>query len=446
VRNPRRTTELGLVVLGGLITGGLYALASLGRTASLPTNIAPFLGIVLGLMIGAHLVTRRLAPTADPVLLPIAALLNGIGYVFIARLNQDLAALQATWTALGVGAYTITLFGVRRIRDLERYRYTLMLVGIGLLLLPLAPVVGRNINGARIWVSFGPVNFQPGEFAKITLAVFFASYLVEKRELLGVAARRIGPVSLPELRHFGPVILAWAMSLVVMVAERDLGSSLLFFALFVVLLWVATERTSYLAAGSVLFAIGAFASVHAFRHVEARIDVWLHPWADAAGHGFQIVQATFALAWGGIAGTGPGLGSPGRIPAAETDFIFAVIAEELGLLGAAAVLIAFLILVGVGLRIAIRATRPFETLLATGLTTILGLQAFIIMGGVTRLVPLTGITLPFVSYGGSSLIANYVLLALLVRLSAGNADPAAIGEARPAGREADGNDPTVVVR
>jgi peptidoglycan glycosyltransferase len=423
VKNPRRTTELGLVVLGGLITGGLYTLASLGRTASLPANIVPFLGVVLALMVGAHLVTRRLAPTADPVLLPVAALLNGIGYVFIARLDRDLAGLQATWTALGVGAYTLTLIGVRRVRDLERYRYTLMLVGIGLLLLPLAPVIGRNINGARIWVTIGPVNFQPGEFAKIALAVFFASYLVDKRELLGVAARRIGPVSLPELRHFGPVILAWAVSVIVMVAERDLGSSLLFFALFVVLLWVATERTSYLAAGGVLFCIGAFASVRAFDHVASRIDVWLNPWADATGHGFQVIQATFALAWGGIAGTGPGLGSPGRIPAAETDFIFAVIAEELGLLGAAAVLIAFLILIGIGLRIALRAARPFETLLATGLTTILGLQAFIIMGGVTRLVPLTGVTLPFVSYGGSSLIANYVLIALLVRLSAGDPEP-----------------------
>ncbi|MGD9796874.1 MAG: FtsW/RodA/SpoVE family cell cycle protein [Acidimicrobiia bacterium] len=445
MRNPRRTTELGLVVLGGLITGGLYALASLGRTASLPANIGPFLGIVLALMVGAHLVTRRLAPTADPVLLPVAALLNGIGYVFIARLDRDLAGLQATWTALGVGAYALTLLSVRRIRDLERYRYTLMLVGLGLLLLPLAPVLGRNINGARIWVSIGPVNFQPGEFAKIALAVFFASYLVEKRELLGVAARRIGPVALPELRHFGPVILAWGVSLVVMVAERDLGSSMLFFALFVVLLWVATERWSYLAAGGLLFALGAAASVRAFDHVGARIDVWLDPWTDAAGRGFQIIQATFALAWGGIAGTGPGLGSPDRIPAAETDFIFAVVAEELGLLGAAAIVVAFLTFVGIGLRIALRATRPFETLLATGLTTILGLQAFIIMGGVTRLVPLTGITLPFVSYGGSSLIANYVLLALLVRLSAGDAPTAAsrTGAGEPAAADAtDATHPT----
>jgi peptidoglycan glycosyltransferase len=421
----RRNTELGLIVLGGVIIAGLYVLASLGRTASIPADIVPFLVAVVALVVVAHLATRRLAPQADGVLLPIAALLNGVGYVFIARLNGDLAGLQATWTALGVAAYVATLVVVRNPRDLQRYRYTFMLIGVGLLLLPLLPVVGRNINGARIWVSFGPINFQPGEFAKIALAIFFASYLVEKRELLGVAARRVGPLTLPELRHFGPVLLAWGISLLVMVAERDLGSSLLFFTLFLVLLWVATERNSYLAVGGVLFSIGAFFSVHAFHHVHQRIELWANPWRDPNGLGYQVIQATFALAWGGIAGTGPGLGSPDRIPAAETDFIFATIGEELGLLGAAAVILAFLLLVGVGLRIAIRAEHAFEKLLATGLTTILGVQAFIIMGGVVRLVPLTGITLPFVSYGGSSLVANYVLLALLVRLSAGPMTPSA---------------------
>jgi cell division protein FtsW (lipid II flippase) len=421
----RRTTELGLVVLGAVVTAALYTLASMGRTASLPANVVPFLLVVVALLVAAHVATRRFAPHADPTLLPLAALLNGIGYVFIARIDRNLAALQATWTLIGVGAYAGTLAVVRSVRDLERYRYTFMLIGIGLLLLPLAPVVGRSINGARIWVSFGPLNFQPGEFAKIALAIFFASYLVERREVLGVAARRVGPVALPELRHFGPVLLAWGVSLLVMVSERDLGSSLLFFALFVVLLWVATERTTYLVAGGGLFITGAFLSVQAFQHVADRVAVWVDPWSVASGKGYQVVQATFALAAGGIAGTGPGLGSPSRIPAAATDFIFAVIGEELGLLGAAAVMMAFLLLVGVGLRIAARAERPFEKLLSTGLTTIIGVQAFIIMGGVTRLVPLTGVTLPFVSYGGSSLVANYVLLALLVRLSAGDTTPEA---------------------
>jgi peptidoglycan glycosyltransferase len=294
-----------------------------------------------------------------------------------------------------------------------------MFIGIGLLLLPLVPGVGRTINGARIWVSLGPVSFQLGEFAKIILAIFFASYLVEKRELLGMASVRIGPFMLPDLKHFGPVLLAWGASLIVMFYERDLGSSLLFFAVFVVMLWIATERWSYLAVSGLLFGAGAFVAWRTFSHVQVRVDNWLDPWQDVADTGFQTVQATFALAFGGITGTGPGLGSPGRIPAAETDFIFAAIGEELGLLGTTAVLVAFLLMVGTGLRIALRADSPFEKLLAAGLTAILGIQSFIIIGGVIRLVPLTGITLPFVSYGGSSLVANYVLLALLMRIADG---------------------------
>lgn len=423
----RRNTELGLVVLAAVITAGLYTLASLGRTASIPGNLVPFLLVVLGLLVAGHLAMRRLAPTADGILFPLAGLLNGIGYVVIARLDEDLAGLQATWTFIGVAAFVGTLVVVRRVRDLERYRYTFMLIGVGLLLLPLVPGVGRTINGAKIWVSLGPVNFQPGEFAKLVLAIFFASYLVEKREVLGIAARRVGPLTLPELRHFGPVLLAWGASLVVMIAEKDLGSSLLFFALFITMLWVATDRTSYLFVGGLMFSAGAFMAWRAFAHVEQRVDIWIDPWADAAGSGYQIVQATFALAWGGIAGTGLGLGNPGRIPAADTDFIFAVIGEELGLLGSTAIVIAFLLMVGAGLRIALRADGAFETLLAVGLTTILGVQAFIIMGGVIRLVPLTGITLPFVSYGGSSLVANYILLALLLRISSGDATPEAEG-------------------
>jgi peptidoglycan glycosyltransferase len=292
-----------------------------------------------------------------------------------------------------------------------------MLIGVALLLLPLVPGVGQSIRGAKIWVSVGPVSFQPGEFAKIALAIFFASYLVEKRELLALPGRRLGPFAFPDLRTLGPVLLAWGTSLLVMGAERDLGSSLLFFALFVVLLWMASGRATYLGVGGLLFAIGSFFSWRAFDHVQVRVETWLDPWQYYDGRGYQIAQATFALAWGGVAGTGIGLGNPDIIPVVTTDFIFAAIGEELGLLGSAAVLVAFLLMVGCGLRIAARADAPFDKLLAAGLTTILGLQAFIIIGGVIRLVPLTGITLPFVSYGGSSLVANYVLLALLLRVS-----------------------------
>lgn len=423
LRAVRRNTELGLIVLGTLVTVGAYLLASLAEDATIPANIGPFLGIVLGLQLVAHVAVRRLAPDADGTLVPIAGLLNGLGYVFIVRLDaaraepKGLAALQSVWAMVGIAAFVATLVLVRRVRDLEAYRWTIGFLGIGLLMLPLVPGVGREYFGARIWVSIGPINFQPGEFAKILLAIFFASYLVEKRELLAVSSRRLGPIPLPDLKHLGPVVLAWGASLVVMISQKDLGSSLLFFTLFVALLWVATERATYLVIGALLFAGGAFFAHSQFTHVQDRVAVWLDPWEDPKGDGFQIVEAQFAFSTGGVTGTGINLGSPSRIPLAETDFIFAAIGEELGLVGATGVLVAFLLIIGAGLRIALRTDVPFERLLATGLTVLIGVQSFIIMGGVIRVLPLTGVTLPFVSYGGSSLIANYVLLALLLRIS-----------------------------
>ena len=408
-RTTRRRTELGLIVLVSLLIVGAYVLASLGRTSSMPANIGPFLAVILVVLGAGHLALRRFAPDADPVLLPLAGLLNGIGYVFIARLDRHLAGLQATWTMLGMIAFVATLVFVRQARDLERYRYTFALGGIFLLLMPLLPKVGQNINGNRIWVRLGPLSFQPGEMAKIVLAIFLASYLTERSELLREFKGGI--------RVIGPVVLAWGFSLVVMTAERDLGSSLLFFALFVAMVWVVTGRAAYLGLGGVLFIGGALFAYESFGHVKDRVDIWLHPFRYLNGKGFQIVQSLFALGTGGIAGTGIGLGSPQRIPAVQTDFIFSAIGEELGLFGTAAVLVAFLLIVGTGLRVAMRAHRDFEKVLAAGLTSILAIQTFIIIGGVTRLVPLTGITLPFVSYGGSSLLANYVLLALLLRLS-----------------------------
>jgi peptidoglycan glycosyltransferase len=415
---PRRRTELGLVLLVGLFTVGAVTLASLGKVGEPPAGLLGFAGVMVALLVATHLGVRRLAPAADPVILPVALLLNGLGYTMITRLNENLAGLQATWTAVGVAAFLGTLFFVRRARDLERYRYTFLAVGLVLLLMPLLPGLGRNINGARIWIRLGPIGFQPGELAKIVLAIFFASYLVERRELLGDRVR-VGPLRLPRprLRVLVPLLAAWGLSIIVMVAEKDLGSSLLFFGLFIGLLWLATGQPAYLVGGAALFALASSMAYRMFDHVQVRVQVWLDPWSTAQGKGYQIVQSMFAFGSGGVAGSGLALGSPQRIPAAATDFIFAAIGEELGLLGTSAVLVAFVLLVGSGMRIALRAPHPFEKLLAAGLTLVLGLQSFIIIGGITRVVPLTGITLPFVSYGGSSLVANYILIALLLRIS-----------------------------
>jgi cell division protein FtsW (lipid II flippase) len=413
VADARRRTELGLVVMAGVITAVAYTLASLGKNATIPPILVPFLVALLALLVVAHLANRVLARGADGTLLPLAALLNGIGYVVITRLSDSLAKLQTTWTFIAIIAYVATLLFVQRAPDLARYKWTFLFVGAGLLLLPLVPGVGASFGGARIWVSIGPINFQPGEFAKILLALFFAGYLAERRELISAGTWRVGPLRLPEPRHLLPIALAWGFAVVVMVAEKDLGSSLLFFTLFVVMIWVATERASYLVIGLVMFAGAAYAAYRMFAHVQTRVAIWRNPWPQYQGKGYQIVQAMFALANGGTGGTGLGLGSPNKIPEVKNDFIFAAIGEEMGLVGATAILIAFLLIIGAGLRIAIKSERPFEKLLATGLTAIVGVQAFIIIG----VVPLTGITLPFVSYGGSSLLANYILLALLVRVS-----------------------------
>ncbi|MGH8997791.1 MAG: FtsW/RodA/SpoVE family cell cycle protein, partial [Acidimicrobiia bacterium] len=392
-------------------------LASLGERATLPADLAPFALVAAGLALAAHLAVRWLAPRADGVLLGLAVLLTGIGFVVIARLDADLARYQSAWTAVGVGVFVATLAVVRRIRDLERYRYTFALVGLVALGLPMLPIIGREINGARLWVSIGPLNFQPGEAAKVALVIFLAAYLVEKRELLSVGTYRYGPLMLPDPRHLAPLLAAWGFSILVMVREKDLGSSLLFFAVFLAMVYMATARGAYLAIGGAMFAAGAVFAYTAFGHVEDRVTTWLDPWPDAEDRGFQLVQSLFAFGSGGFAGSGLGLGSPGQIPNVETDFVFAAIGEELGLLGTSAVLVVYLLFVAVGFRISLRATQPFLKLLAAGLTTIVGVQTFIILGGVTRLIPLTGITMPFVSYGGSSLVANFAILALLLRIS-----------------------------
>jgi cell division protein FtsW (lipid II flippase) len=421
----RRNTELGLLVMAVVIIGAAYTLATLAADKQFPADIGPFLLIVLGMLLAAHLVVRRLAPTADPILLPLAALLNGIGYVVItttpdprdSHLPEHLAGLQAAWTAVGLSAFVLTLVVVRRLRALARYRYTFALIGIGLLILPLVPHIGRKVNGSQIWVNVGPIGFQPGEIAKIVLAIFFASYLVDKRELLAMRTFRLGPFNLPEPKHLGPVLVAWGMSVMIMVSQNDLGSSLMFFTLFVVMLWVATSRTSYLVVGAGLFGAAAYFSWSQFAHVQERVTIWLNPWSDPNGTGYQPIKAAFAMANGGLIGTGLGLGNQDSIPYIQTDFVFAAIAQQMGLFGATLVIVAFMLIVGSGLRIAARADHAFDKLLAVGLTTLIGTQSFLIISGVIRLLPLTGLALPFVSYGGSSLVSSWILIALLLRIS-----------------------------
>ena len=412
-----RNVELGLLLLAFIVTISASALTALGRTADLPVDFVPFLVAVLLLLLAAHVVVRRLAPAANPLLLPLAALLNGLGYVMIARLDPDLAANQSAWAFLGVAGFSLGLLILPDPRKLEPYRYTLALAGVVLLLLPLIPRVGVEINGARIWLRVGSFSIQPGEFAKVTLAVFLASYLVEKRELLRNSTRRIGPIHVPDVKHFGPMLLALGVALLVMLAQRDLGSSLLFFTLFLSMLYMATERVAFVAVGLTTFAAAAVLAWSRFSHVQRRVDIWIDPFADAKNAGFQIAEAAFALADGSISGTGLGLGTPGKVPFAATDMIFAAIGEELGLLGASAVIAAFILFCTTGFRVATRAASDFETLLAAGLTALLGFQSFVIIGGVIRVLPLTGVTLPFVSYGGSSLLANYAILGLLLRIS-----------------------------
>ncbi|MDQ3096535.1 MAG: FtsW/RodA/SpoVE family cell cycle protein, partial [Actinomycetota bacterium] len=326
------------------------------------------------------------------------------------------ASQQLVWAGLSVAGFVVTLLVVRDHRRLQAYTYTLGFVGVMLLLLPLVPGLGVSINGARIWIRFGGLSFQPGEIAKICLAIFFAGYLVVKRDALALAGRRFLGIDLPRGRDLGPILLMWVISLGVLVLQRDLGSSLLFFGLFVVLLYVATERPSWLVVGGLLFGGGAYFSYLLFGHVQTRVNGWLDPFSDPDSYG-QIIQGQYSLAWGGILGRGWGAGSPYLTPYAWSDFIGTSLGEELGLTGLMAIIVIYGIIIERGLRTSLVCRDPFGKLLAVGLSVALALQVFVVLGGVTRLIPLTGLTTPFLSYGGSSLIANWIMVALLLRVS-----------------------------
>ena len=425
----RHVTGLGLLVIALVISVAAYSMAGLGLRGRAPRDIVVYAIVFCGAFVAGWLVVRFTAPRADPVLYPTATVLAGLGIamlyrIMVARGESTVAREQAIWLLVGVAAFCATLWFVRDDRRLNAYTYTIGLIGVVLLLLPVLPNIppiggGREINGARLWAEIGPFSFQPAEFGKIFIVVFLASYLTDKQELLAAGAGRFG---LPRAKDLGPLLLAWGASLAVLFLERDLGASLLFFGMFVVMLWIASARAAYLWIGLVLFASGAWLGYLVLDHVQTRVDTWLHALdpGTVTGTGyFQLAQGWFAMATGGIVGTGLGQGSPTLIPYVGSDFIFAAFGEELGMIGAFALLLLYLILIARGLRIAMERSDTFGKLLATGLTTILALQTFTIVAGVTRLIPLTGVPLPLVSYGGSSRVATFVMLALLIRVSSG---------------------------
>jgi cell division protein FtsW (lipid II flippase) len=432
----RRGTEAVMLGFAVFLTLVAQCIVDLTITNSLRPELLTFGLWISALWLVAHLVVRRWAAYADPLMLPAVALLVGLGLAVIHRLDlageqngstagRADAPVQLIWATLGTVLFVSFLVFVRDHRSLSRYAYTLALIGLGLLAIPaLLPASLSTVNGAKIWIRLAGFSIQPGEFAKICLIVFFAAYLVDKRDVLALASRKVAGLELPRGRDLGPVLVAWLLSILVLVFERDLGSSLLLFGVFVVMLYVATERASWLVIGLILFAGGAFIAYHAFSHVRDRVDVWLDPFHYPT-MGYQLTQSLFGLGTGGLFGAGLGGGRPQQVPVAKSDFIAAAIGEELGLFGLVAVIVLYLVLVERGLRTSLVVRDAFGKLLAAGLAFSVAWQVFIILGGVTDLLPLTGLTTPFVAYGGSSLVANFVLVAVLVRISDAARRPAA---------------------
>lgn len=411
----RRNLELILLCIAAPLVILMFAMLVVNQGQPLNFNT---LGVPIGIFaafVVAHLAVRKLAPGADPAILPITFALSGIGIAFVTRLRPELAVGQLMWLFVGVAFLVLVLLFVRNLDRLARYKYTLMLVGFILLLSPLIPFIGQEIYGSRIWLSIGPFSFQPGELAKIAIVLFLAGYLAANREMLSVFTWRVGPFNLPDIRTLLPLLLMWLISIGIVAFEKDLGSALVFFFVFLVMLYVASGKKTYVIAGVLMMAIGAVGLYFVFDHIQVRVATWLDPFADAQNTGYQLVQTIYSLADGGLFGVGIGRGLADQIPVVESDFIFAAIGEETGLLGAAGLLLLYLCLAIRGMATAARAKSDVSSFAAVGLTAIIILQAFIIVGGVTRLIPLTGLTLPFVSQGGSSLLASFISVALLLR-------------------------------
>jgi cell division protein FtsW (lipid II flippase) len=421
----RRGAELFLPVLGLAVGIGAYAAVGLALEGHVPVDIMAYGGWLAALVIGCHIVVRLLAPYADPVLLPIVSALNGLGLAMIHRIDlaklaadkdaTTLARDQLLWMTIGVLLFCAVLVLLRDHRRLQAFTYTSGFAALLLLVMPLLPVLGTEIRGARIWIHLGPFSFQPGEIAKVALVIFFAGYLVLHRDALALAGKRVAGIDLPRGRDLGPILAMWLVSLGVLVFQSDLGSSLLFFGLFVVMLSVATERPGWLVVGATLFGLGSYAAYLFVGHVKIRVDAWLDPFHHDSA--YQIIQGLYGMAWGGLVGRGLGQGDPTQIPIAESDFIFAALGEELGLTGAMAIIVLYGIIVERALRTALVCRDAFGKLIATGLGVVFALQVFVVIGGVTKLIPLTGLTTPFLSYGGSSLVANWAIIALLLRIS-----------------------------
>ena len=424
-----RTAEAGLIVAACLLAAVGVAIVEFTRGNWLDAQVAITLIVFLLGFGGLHVAVRAWAPGASTLIVPTAAFLTAIGFIEIYRIDTNLATIQR-WSLIVAGAVGAGVLWALRdagVQVLRRYRYVILAIGVGFLLMPLLPsswpVGGATVNGSRLWVRIEVpgvdriFSFQPGEIAKVLIVVFLASYLAERADAMSKVDRRIGPVRIPEPRNVFPVLVAAAAAFLILVYQRDLGASLLLFALFVTMLYIATERSFYVVSGAVLAIVGGAVAYVAFSHVQTRIEAWIDPFADPQGAGFQTVQGLFAMGSGSLTGSGIGLGRPDLIPAAATDFIFAAVAEEMGLAGSLAVLAGYALLTAAGFGIALRSKDRFRKYLAGGLTAVLSLQAFIILGGVLRVLPITGLTLPFMSYGGSSLVANLVIIALLLRVS-----------------------------
>ncbi len=424
-----RNLELVLLVFACLLNGAAVVLVQLGALGEIQTEIIWMGGGLALLAIGMHVALRFVAPDADPFVLPIATLLNGLGIAEIYRL--DIAAKnsgweadgvrQIVWTAIAMSIAFAVILVIRNHRVLQRYRYIAMFTGIVLLLLPMLPVIGYEQFGARLWVRLGFFSFQPGELAKIALAIFFAGYLVQARESLSMVGTKFLGMRFPRARDLGPILVIWAAAMAVLIIQRDLGTSLLYFGLFLVMIYVATGRLSWVALGLLLFIGGAILASQIFSYVASRFHGWLDAFDpkvyDSFGGSYQLVQGLFGLAHGGLVGTGFGKGRPNIVPLAQSDYIMASLGEELGLVGLFAIFALYLILVSRGMRIGFAGQDDFGRLLGVGLSFVIALQVFIVVGGVTRVIPLTGLTTPFLAAGGSSLVANWIIVALLLRLS-----------------------------